>query len=124
VFIKCFQNWCPGCHRHGFPTLKKVIDAFGNDERVAILAIQTVFEGHFFNSGSKVRALQKRYKLPIKMAHDPGSNGSDRSNTLITYRTGGTPWMIIADPSGRVVFNDFHVNADGLIEFLKQQLSA
>ena len=28
VYLKCFQNWCPGCHAHGFPALKKVADAF------------------------------------------------------------------------------------------------
>ena len=21
----CFQHWCPGCHRYGFPTLKYLI---------------------------------------------------------------------------------------------------
>ena len=25
VYLFGFQSWCPGCHRHGFPTLKKVI---------------------------------------------------------------------------------------------------
>ena len=29
IFLECFQNWCPGCHSHGFPTLKKVADASG-----------------------------------------------------------------------------------------------
>ncbi|MEW8206463.1 MAG: hypothetical protein AB2746_10115, partial [Candidatus Thiodiazotropha taylori] len=22
VYLKCFQNWCPGCHEYGFPALK------------------------------------------------------------------------------------------------------
>ena len=35
VFLKCFQNWCPGCHKYGFPTLKKVADAFAGDDRVS-----------------------------------------------------------------------------------------
>ena len=30
VFLKCFQKWCPGCHSHGLPTLKRVADAFAD----------------------------------------------------------------------------------------------
>ncbi|NIR52253.1 hypothetical protein GWO43_27040 [candidate division KSB1 bacterium] len=25
VYLYCFQSWCPGCHKYGFPTLKQVI---------------------------------------------------------------------------------------------------
>ena len=34
------------------------------------------------------------------------------------YRTGGTPWMILINPERRVVFNDYSVNSDKLIEVL------
>ena len=108
VFIKCFQNWCPGCHKTGFPTLKAVYDAFGKDNRVAILAIQTVFEGHFINRGSALREMQTRYELPVKMGHDPGDESSNnRSKNMQSYRTGGTPWLIVANPQGIVVYNHY-----------------
>ena len=28
VYLYCFQSWCPGCHRRGFPTLTTLIDRF------------------------------------------------------------------------------------------------
>ncbi len=122
VFLKCFQNWCPGCHSHGFPTLKKVADALADNQRVVIAGIQTVFEGFASNTQHAVRALQLRYELPIIMGHDPGDpKGEHRPSTMRTYRTGGTPWMILIDPQGFVVFNDFYANPDRLIAFLAQE---
>ena len=124
VFLKCFQNWCPGCHKYGFPTLKAVYDAFGKDDRVAIMGMQTVFEGHFFNKGSALRELQLRYEVPVIMGHDPGDESSqNRSKNMATYRTGGTPWLVIANPDGIVVFNDFHLDSEKLITYLHKALS-
>lgn len=39
-----FQAWCPGCHSHGFPTLKRLVDAM-TPHGFGFAAIQTVFEG-------------------------------------------------------------------------------
>ena len=123
IYLKCFQDWCPGCHAHGFPALKKVADAFSGDERVAIIGIQTVFEGFSVNTGDKVRKLQLQYDLPITMGHDAGDPNMDhRPHTMRRYRTGGTPWVIIIDPNGEVLFNDYHINADKLIEYWKSVL--
>lgn len=127
VFLKCFQNWCPGCHSSGFPTLKAFTDAFHGHPKVAIAAIQTVFEGFNSNSQDSVRELQQRYELPIIMGHDPGNpdaaNGDHRPQTMIRYRTGGTPWLILIDPDGSVVFNDFHADRQKLINYIKEQVA-
>ena len=45
VILKCFQNWCPGCHSHGFPALQKLVAEFGENDQVKFAAIQTTFEG-------------------------------------------------------------------------------
>lgn len=123
IFLECFQNWCPGCHQHGFPTLKKVADAFDGDDRVAVAAIQTVFEGFGSNTREAVRELQLRYELPIPMGHDPGSpDGESLPRTMLSYRTGGTPWVIIIEPGGTVAYNDYHIDGDKFIQLLKEQL--
>jgi thiol-disulfide isomerase/thioredoxin len=123
IFLKCFQNWCPGCHKHGFPTLKKVADAFDGDDRVSVAAVQTVFEGFGSNTQEAVRELQLRYELPIPMGHDPGSPDGERlPTTMLNYRTGGTPWMIVIEPGGTVAYNDYHINGDRFIELLKTEL--
>ncbi len=123
IYLKCFQNWCPGCHKYGFPTLKKVADAFDGDDRVSVVAVQTVFEGFSSNTREAVRELQIRYALPIPMGHDPGApNGENLPSTMLNYRTGGTPWVIIIEPGGTVAYNDYHIDGDRFIELLKQQL--
>jgi thiol-disulfide isomerase/thioredoxin len=123
VFLKCFQNWCPGCHKHGFPTLKKVADAFDGDDRVSVAAVQTVFEGFGANTREAVRELQLRYELPIPMGHDPGSPDGERlPATMQSYRTGGTPWIIVIEPGGTVAYNDYHINGDRFIELLRTEL--
>ncbi len=122
VFLKCFQNWCPGCHSHGFPALKKVTDALVDNQRVVIAGIQTVFEGFASNTKDALRSLQLRYELPIVMGHDPGDpKGEHWPSTMRNYRTGGTPWMILIDPQGFVVFNDFYADPDRLIAFLSRE---
>lgn len=121
VFLKCFQSWCPGCHSHGFPTLKKVSDALADNPAVVIAGIQTTFEGFRINTRDKVRELQLRYELRITMGHDAGDpDGDPLPSTMRNYRTGGTPWMILIDPDRTVVFNDYGLNGDRLIEALNQ----
>jgi len=124
TFIKCFQNWCPGCHSSGFPSLKAFSDEFHDNPGVAITGIQTVFEGFSTNTQDKVRELQQRYELPIVMGHDPGDPDArhSSSDTMIKYRTGGTPWLILIDPDGVVAFNDFRVDTAKLIEFMHEQV--
>jgi len=123
VFLKCFQDWCPGCHASGFPALKAFADEFWDHPQVAIAGIQTVFEGFGANLKSDVRKLQLRYDLPITMGHDQGDPRGDRfPKTVRNYFTGGTPWLILIEPGGMVVFNNFHVDSTKLIEFMKIQL--
>ena len=56
ALVKCFQSWCPGCHSSGFPTLKKVIEAYGENNDVAIATVQTTFEG--FSTNDEAAALR------------------------------------------------------------------
>lgn len=124
VFLKCFQNWCPGCHSSGFPTLKAFSDRFYGHPEVAIAGIQTVFEGYRSNTEEAVRELQLRYELPVTMGHDPGDEKThDRPSTMVSYRTGGTPWLILINPEGQVVYNGFQVHSDKLIEFVESQVA-
>ena len=124
VFLKCFQDWCPGCHRSGFPTLQAFSERFHGHPDVAIAGIQTVFEGFSSNTLEDVRKNQLRYELPITMGHDPGNADThERPVTMQGYRTGGTPWLILINPEGIVVYNHFHVNTEELITYVETQLA-
>lgn len=118
--LYCFQSWCPGCHSIGLPNLQKMVEALKDNDKVAFLAIQTVFEGHHANTYEKMLETQKKYELKIPFGHDVGDDGKSRSNIMTNYQTGGTPWFIFIDQNDNVVFADFHLNVDGAIEFLSQ----
>ncbi|MDA1272700.1 MAG: TlpA disulfide reductase family protein [Verrucomicrobia bacterium] len=121
VYVYAFQSWCPGCHQHGFPTLKEIIARYGSDTNVAIVAVQTTFEGFQSNGFEQAKQIAKRYDLKIPV----GQSGSEETPSLFMrrYRTGGTPWTIIVDREGIVRFNDFHIETEAagrLINRLKQ----
>jgi len=124
VHVKCWQSWCPGCHAHGFPALQQMVEAFDDDPRVVNVAVQTVFEGHGINSADKVRKTQLQYDLPIVFGHDPGEDQPHgRPKTMLDFRTGGTPWHILVDPQGRVVFNGFSLDTDVAIMHIRSKLA-
>lgn len=110
--IYCFQAWCPGCHSRGFPTLKKLVESL-SDKGFGIAVVQTVFEGEAENTRDKLREVQKKYDLRIPFGHDP-KDGTYPS-VMEDYRSGGTPSFILIDPKGEVIFNDFGLDTDKLI---------
>ena len=123
VFLKCFQAWCPGCHSSGFPTLVKMQDAFEGNDGIAMAAIQTTFEGFSTNTVDKIPEIRERYGLRMPIGHDQGDpDGDHRPRTMIDYRTGGTPWLVLIDPGGLVLYNGFHANAEKMIEYLQTQI--
>lgn len=125
VFLKFFQNWCPGCHSSGFPTLQAFVEKYNDHPDVAIAAVQTVFEGYNSNTIDAVRELQLRYELPIMMGHDQGvPELRELPSTMSNYRTGGTPWLVLISPDGKVRYNDFHVKRESLIEYMDAQLAS
>ena len=120
IVLYCFQSWCPGCHSIGLPSLQKMVEALEENDSVEFFAIQTVFEGKKQNTFEKLIETQKQYNLKIPFGQDEGNESTNNiSSTMSNYRTGGTPWFIFIDQEGKVVFNDFHLNTEKAIEFLK-----
>ena len=115
----CFQDACPGCHRSGFPTLIKLVEAFRASPVISFAAIHTVFEEFSENTAERGFANQRRYALPIPFGHDAGLNNSG-SLLMQRYQNGGTPWFILIDPEGVVIFNHYHLDAGRLIDHLHQ----
>ncbi len=116
LYVYGFQAWCPGCHSHGFPTLQKLSKHYKGDNKVAFVAIQTVFEGFLVNSVTAAKLIIAKYDLTMPVGH----SGSDdkRSEFMKNYKTGGTPWTVIIDKQGVVRFNHFHAEVDDIIEFM------
>ncbi len=120
IYLLAFQSWCPGCHSRGFPTLKKVKEHFQENEDVVFFSVQTVFEGHHTNTFDKLRKTQLDYNLKIPFGHDNGNAYSRYPNLMRNYKTGGTPWVIIINKEGKVVFNNFHIDANQAIKVIEQ----
>ena len=118
TYLYFFQSWCPGCHSRGFPTLKALEEKFRDQSDVQFVAIQTTFEGHRTNTPDKLEAMSKRYNLKIPFGQSKGDSGTPA--IMRAYRTGGTPWVIIIDKQGKVVFNDYHVDANAAVAAIEQ----
>jgi hypothetical protein len=122
VYLYCFQSWCPGCHSHGFPTMKAVRARVDSD-RVAFVAVQTVFEGHEVNTAERAVASVAQHGLDgIPVGHDVDPLGGTPS-MMQRYRTGGTPWTIIIGPERRVCFDGFQIEEVSAVGIIGQLLS-
>jgi thiol-disulfide isomerase/thioredoxin len=108
IYLYAFQSWCPGCNQYGFPLLRKVQDHYQNDTRVAVIAVQTVFEGYAVNTFE--RAIDKAREFGIRgpVGHTEGRRGIP--HFMERYQTGGTPWCIVIDQQGVVRYNNYHIN--------------
>lgn len=115
--IYCFQHWCPGCHSRGFPTLKYLHSQL-KDRGVGFAVIQTVFEGGEINTFDKLAVNQTQYELDVPFAHDVPVAGERHPSFMEDYRSGGTPWFTVIDPSGNVVHADFRIDAARFIAAL------
>jgi thiol-disulfide isomerase/thioredoxin len=118
LYLYFFQAWCPGCHSSGFPTLQKVRQAFDGQDDVAFAVIQTTFEGHDENGPDKLMPTAERYNLDIPFGQSAGESGTPE--IMRSYRTGGTPWVVLIDKEGRVAFNDFHIDPPTAIAAIDQ----
>ena len=76
IYLYCFQSMCPGCHVHGFPTMKAVKDHYertGQADKVEFMAIQTVFEDFERNTAEAgVTSIAHHGLDDIAVGHDVG----------------------------------------------------
>ncbi len=101
--------------------MQEIAGHYANDTQVAVVTIQTTFEGFSVNDFAALQEIAKRYSLIIPMGH---SGWPDRpSPILYSYRARGTPWVVIIDKSGIIKYSNFYQKpADSirLIEELKK----
>ncbi|MEM7067990.1 MAG: N-acetyltransferase [Pseudomonadota bacterium] len=101
-----FQAWCPGCHTGGFPVLKEMMAHYESNSDVVFAAIQTVFEGHSQNGRERRLEMLQKYDINLPIGQD---DAFPRPEVITAYRTGGTPWFILIDRDGKVIYNDYRL---------------
>ena len=80
-------------------------------------------QGHANEEGNTLLFDQAHHLDRIPFGHDDGSNtGNKYSNMLDNYKTGGTPWHIIIDKDGIVVFDGFEIEAQQAVRVLEAAL--
>jgi thiol-disulfide isomerase/thioredoxin len=115
-----FQDWCAGCHAHGFPTFVTLANRL-HDKGVGLAVIQTVFEGSEINTFDRLRENQQRYGLRVPFGHAAAvaALADTTPQIMAAYRSGGTPWFVVIAPDGRVVYDGFGLDADRLVQALR-----
>ena len=101
--------------------MQEIAAHYQNDKTVAVVTIQTTFEGFGINSREALGEIAAEYDLAIPIGHS-GSAG-DPSPLMYRYKSRGTPWVVIIDKSGMIRFSNFHLEphqSRALIEELKQ----
>jgi len=115
--IFCFKASCPSCHSRGFPIMKQLV-ANLSDKGFGFAVVHTAFDDDPFNSQDRVRENQLKFDLKIPFGHDP-KLGQAYPTVMQDYRTRGTPFFLVIDPNGGLVFADFSLDADRLIAAFK-----
>jgi hypothetical protein len=41
---------------------------------------------------------------------------------MVNYRTGGTPWVVLISPQAYVLYNDFGMDGDSAVAYLKAEI--
>jgi hypothetical protein len=66
---------------------------------------------------------QLKYELKIPMAHAAGNPDTHEIPEIMKqYRSGGTPWTVIIDPEGDVVYNHFHIEPPQAVALIERLL--
>ncbi|MEM1443842.1 MAG: TlpA family protein disulfide reductase [Verrucomicrobiota bacterium] len=110
LVVFCFQSTCLACEKREFPVLKQLVEEFEGNEDIGFLAIQTPFEDFATNSELQLKPTAEKHELSIPFGHLAKTPETWSIN--LAYQTGGTPWWIVIDREGTVVFNDFTMAPD------------
>jgi len=98
--------------------LQEISSFYQNDPEVAVVAIQTTFEGFEINNAEVLVDIAADYSLTIPLGHN-GWKGKP-SPLLFDYKARGTPWTVVIDKSGMIRFNNFYLKPEKAIQLIEE----
>ena len=110
IVIDFFQLWCPGCNRFSGPLMSYWQQKFAGAieaEKLVMVKIHTVFEGHTYQTVSRLKDYVKEKGITIPVGVDAHEDGQRVPVTMSRYRTSGTPEMAVIDKNGLIRFQQF-----------------
>lgn len=110
VVMEFFQLWCPGCNRFSIPLMKQWQNTFAEEiasGELVMLSIHTVFEGHWFQGPSQLKAFLKDNGIHHLVGIDRHLDDRDTPETMRRYATRGTPEMAFIDRRGIIRMQHF-----------------
>ena len=107
VVIDFFQLWCPGCNSFSIPLMEKWEEKYRGSKDIQLVGIHTVFEGHSHQTPERLREYTKEKKITYPVGIDDHVSDQRTPETMIRYRTHGTPEMAIIDKGGHIRFQHF-----------------
>ncbi len=107
MVIDFFQLWCPGCNRFSIPIMEKWEQKYSNRKDIQLFGIHTVFEGHSYQTPEKLRQYIKEKNITYPVGVDDYVSSQRTPETMIRYRTRGTPEIVIIDKRARIRFQHF-----------------
>ncbi len=107
VVIGFFQLWCSGCNRFSIPLMEKWEQKYRRRKDFQLIGIHTVFEGHPHQTPKRLRQYIKEKNITYPIGIDDYISNERTPETMIRYRTQGTPEMVIIDKMGRIRFQHF-----------------
>ncbi len=121
VVMMFYFNTCHGCHEYGLPDYKQIIDAFEGDDRIQFLAVQTVMGAPKKNQPKHIIKTQKKYDIHIPFGHDYAEEDGV-ARLMKVYDAVGTPWYVVINPEGKVIYNHYTMVPEEGIALLKSYL--
>jgi len=110
IVIDFFQLWCPGCNKFTGPLMQLWQDRFSEEIAsgdLLLVKIHTVFEGHDYQTVSRLKRYLKEKGITMPVGVDRHINGNRRPETKQRYQTRGTPELVIIDRKGMIRFQQF-----------------
>ncbi len=110
VIIDFFQMICPGCRKFSIPVVKGWEHRFKSQIKagnLAIISIHTVFEVHQIQTNDRLKKFLKKIKITHPVGVDRHKFGEWMPETMRSYKTRGTPEVVIIDKKGIIRFQKF-----------------